>query len=193
MDTFATPRLRFSLWVATLYHDGSVVAGCVFARAPLSRRFISLPFSDTCAPLAREPEAAHLLLNALITQAPSHRAYEIRGIGGMAPWETVDCFVNWQLNLDLPLGRIERGLAVNFRRNLRKASGQAIRIERGSSIEFLERFYSTPASEPPTPGAPTAAPAVFPISQGDIRRRGQFRGVDSTRESRRRGERRVFA
>ena len=131
-----------SLWVATLYHDGSVVAGCVFARAPLSRRFISLPFSDTCAPLAREPEAAHSLLNALITQAPSHRAYEVRGIGGMAPWETVDCFVNWRLNLDLPLGRIERGLAVNFRRNLRKASRQAIRIERGSSIEFLERFYS---------------------------------------------------
>ena len=131
----------FPVWVATLYHAGNVVAGCVFARAPLSRRFISLPFSDTCAPLAREPEAAHLLLNALVTQASSRRAFEVRGIGGMAPWETVDCFVNWQLNIDLPLGRIERALAVNFRRNLRNASKQAIKIERGSSIEFLERFY----------------------------------------------------
>src|ERR1700730_11756233 len=34
-----------SLWLATLHRNDSVVAGCVFARAPLSRRFIALSFS----------------------------------------------------------------------------------------------------------------------------------------------------
>jgi hypothetical protein len=130
------------LWLATIYRDGRAVAGGVFARAPLSRRFISLPFSDACPPLARDPEAAQWLLDALITQAPSHRAYEVRGIVGAAPWETVDCFAKWRLSLDRPLAHIESTLAVNFRRNLRRALQQAIRIERGSSINLLERFYA---------------------------------------------------
>lgn len=131
-----------SLWLATLHQGSSVVAGCVFARGPLSRRFTSLPFSDSCTPLAREPEAAHRLLSALIEEPPKRRAYEVRGIGGVAGWETVECFANWQLALDRPLARIERALAANFRRNLRSALHQSITIERGSSINLLRRFYA---------------------------------------------------
>ncbi len=131
-----------SLWLATLHQGSNVVAGCVFARAPLSRRFTSLSFSDTCPPLAKEPGAAHRLLDALVAQAPSHRSYEVRGIGGMAGWETVECFANWRLSLDRPVARIEEAQAVNFRRNLRRASRETIKIDRGSGIDLLERFYA---------------------------------------------------
>ena len=131
-----SPRL------ATLYQRNMVVAAGVFARAPLSGRFISLPFSDSCPPLCRWPQAGPDLLQALVSQAPARRAYEVRGLAGQPPWQTVECFVNWSLDLDRPLAHIERTLAGNFRRNLRQASRLSIAIERGSSTELLERFYA---------------------------------------------------
>ena len=131
-----------SLWLATLKENGRITAGCMFARAPLSKRFIALPFSDACAPLTREPEAAGVLLNELAARNDSSCAYEIRGIGGGAPWKTLECFVTWRLHFDASLAGLERRLATNFRRNLRQASRQAVSIERGSSIELLERFYA---------------------------------------------------
>jgi hypothetical protein len=54
----------------------------------------------------------------------------------------VDCFANWRLSLDRPLARIEKGLAVNFRRNLRRASRETTKIDHGSGIDLLERFYA---------------------------------------------------
>jgi hypothetical protein len=133
---------RLSLLLVTLDAGDKPVAGCVFARAPLSRRFISLSFSDSCPPIARERGAALRLLGALVSQNPSNRSYEIRGIGNVPEWETVECFANWRLNLDRPLAAIQSGLAVNFRRNLRRASHQTISIERGSGDDFLARFYA---------------------------------------------------
>jgi hypothetical protein len=132
----------YPLWLATLHRDGAVAAGCVFARVSASRRFISLPFSDTSPPLIRQPDDSRWLLDALAKHAPPHRFYEVRGIGGMAPWETVQCFANWRLELDRPLAQIEGALSTNFRRNLRRASQQAISIERGSSSDLLKRFYA---------------------------------------------------
>jgi hypothetical protein len=130
------------LWLASLHRGDTVVAGSVFARAPLSKRFIALSFSDNCPPLARDAEAANELLAALAAQAPADTSYEVRGIGGVDRWEAVDCFANWRLNLDRPQAAIERGLATNFRRNLRRASRQAITIERGSGRGDLERFFA---------------------------------------------------
>jgi Acetyltransferase (GNAT) domain len=131
-----------SLWLATLHRGESAIAGCIFARAPFSRRrFVALSFSDSCPPLAREPLADHWLLAALATQGPSNQSYEVRGIRGVEHWESTDCFVNWRLDLDQPMAAIERGLASNFRRNLRRASRQAITVERGSNVDLLRRFY----------------------------------------------------
>jgi Acetyltransferase (GNAT) domain len=130
------------LWLATLHRGDALAAGLVFARAPLSKRYIALSFSDTFAPLARDADAAHELLAALAALAPAGTSYELRGMGGVDRWETVDCFANWRLNLDRPLAALERGLATNFRRNLRRAARQAIAIERGSGVEDLKRFFA---------------------------------------------------
>jgi hypothetical protein len=131
-----------SLQLATLHRGAGVIAGCVFARSPLSRRFTSLSFSDSCPPLAKEPAADRRLMQALAALADPRKTYEVRGIGGVVGWETVACFSNWRLELDRPLARIERGLAANFRRNLRRALREPITVERGNSLDLLERFYS---------------------------------------------------
>lgn len=134
---------RLTMWLATLERDGRVVAGGVFARSPspFVRRFVALPFSDSCPPLAQSAEAARELLDALAAQTGPGTAYEIRGIGGGGAWEAVDCFVNWRLELRRPLAAIERGLGVNFRRNLRRA-GPHIKVERGNTDAHLRRFYA---------------------------------------------------
>lgn len=129
------------LCIATLHRGSSVLAGCVFARAPLSNRFVSLPFSDSCPPLASEPEAAQQLLSELSKEAPARSSYEIRGIAGPAKWQDVGCFTQWRLSIDQPLARIGESLAQNFKRNLRRASNQRIRVEHGGDIKLLERFY----------------------------------------------------
>ncbi len=132
-----------SMWLAALEREGRVVAASVFARShnPFVRRFVSLPFSDSCAPLAQDGEAARGLLDALVSQARPAAAYEIRGVEGGAPWKQVNCFVNWRLELQRPLASIERGLSLNFRRNLRRVQ-PAIMIERGTEIAHLKRFYA---------------------------------------------------
>jgi hypothetical protein len=131
----------FQFWLATLRKGDEILAGCIFAQPRFSRRLISLPFSDACPPLSREPQSVDDLLDVLAAAAPPGRIYEVRGIGGPSSWATVDCFAIWQLPLDRPLRQIERSLSVNFRRNLRRAAREAISIERGSSLDLLERFY----------------------------------------------------
>lgn len=135
---------RLSMWLVTLVRDGTIVAACVFARSsnPFVKRFVSLPFSDSCPPLALAGEAGRELLAALITRIAPGAAYEIRGIEGGASWKTADCFVNWRLDLQRPLTSIERGLGPNFRRNLRRAEQQGVKIERGSESDHLQRFYA---------------------------------------------------
>jgi hypothetical protein len=163
-----------SLWLATLQRSGRVVAGCVFARAPLSRRFTSLSFSDTCPPLTEEPGADQQLLDALVAQAPSRRSYEVRGIGGVAGWETVDCFANWRLSLDRPLARIEKGLAVNFRRNLRRASRETTKIDHGSGIDLLERFYAMQVESRRRLGLPAQPWRFFELAREIFAADGNF-------------------
>jgi hypothetical protein len=131
----------FQFWLATLREGEEIVAGCLFAQPHFSRRFVALPFSDTCPPLSRDPEQAAALLRALAAEAPPGRTYEVRGTSNSSPWKTVDHFVSWRLTLDRPLPKIEGSLAANFRRNLRRASHESIRIERGSGLDMLERFY----------------------------------------------------
>lgn len=162
------------LWLATLHQDGKITSGCVFARAPLSRRFVSLPFSDTCPPVARAPKAALRLLDALTAQAPSRLAYEVRGIRGGASWETVEHFVNWRLDLEPPLAQIEDELGANFRRNLRRASQQGIRIDRGSSASLLERFYTMQLESRRRLGLPPQPWRFFELAREIFATQGNF-------------------
>jgi hypothetical protein len=118
-------------------------AACVFARSrsnPLRRRMVALPFSDNCPPLG-EPDACAKLLGALASMQPRLGAMEVRGIAATNPWTTLHHFGLWTLNLQANPRILERGLSVNFRRNVKKALRQTIRIERGLSVDLIKRFY----------------------------------------------------
>jgi hypothetical protein len=130
--------------VATLERNGRVNAGCVFAQSkkPLSRYMQSLPFSDSCRPLASSPAAREELMNALARCLGSGRAWEVRGCEGAPQWETVNCFSTWILDLARPLAAIEKDVNEAYRRQARRARAEGIVIERGSSRALAGRFYA---------------------------------------------------
>jgi len=130
-------------WLASINGGGEALAGCVFAcgKSRFKPRFISLPFSDECAPLALNREVSDELLAALTLHSPPNATYEIRGVKAEWPWHTVECFANWTLELNRPLAVLERGLATNFRRSVKRASQGNIKIDRGQDLSYLSRFY----------------------------------------------------
>ncbi len=134
----------FSIFVAGVYRQGELLFACALARAknPFSKRFVSLPFSDTCVPLVRLTNGADTLPEILPTQGPKGFTYEIRGLSAAPPWVTVSCFQEWTLDLNRPRAALQRALETNFKRNLKQTSNRSVEIERGASIGLLKRFYA---------------------------------------------------
>ncbi len=152
----------FRLFTVFLRSKREILAGCVFARAkfPFGRRFIALPFSDACEPLAAERANAQLLLSALASSKLNRQSLEIRGIEGPSPWITTDWFVNWELNLAQPAGQLEKHLSSNFRRNIIKAKRSGVSIEQGPGINEVRRFCALNVSSRRRLGLPSQ-PARF--------------------------------
>jgi Acetyltransferase (GNAT) domain len=132
----------FSPFLTILEEQGRVVAACVLARtkSPFGRRIVSLPFSDFCPPLALNDEAATRLMKAL-THHMSGAVLEIRGIKYAPEWASHEHFALVTLCLNRGLKEIERGLSVNFRRNLRRAMRENITVSHSNTKDELRRFY----------------------------------------------------
>ena len=134
-------------WVASVAAGPKVRAACILARSktPLSRHFVALPFSDYCHPLAADPVAMESLLNGLANDLRTQRGCEIRGISASAPWQVVDCFAVFTLDMSGTRDAIERSLSGEFRRklsrNLRHAQEAGVNIERGDGPDHVVRFY----------------------------------------------------
>ena len=124
--------------------DGELEAACVMARSknPFVRRWIALPFSDQCPPLARSPQSLKRLIQALTAGAIKSEGFEIRGLEPPLPWQTVNCFSNWKLDMARQLPAIERGLKTNFRNNVRRAKRNSLSLSRNCDLDHLERFYA---------------------------------------------------
>ncbi len=134
----------FSFWLATIHQNGKVRAGCLFARSrnPFRRGFVSLPFSDTCPPLATDRSAANELLDALIAEN-----------------------ANWRLELDRPIASIADALASNFRRNLQRSRQQGIKVDQGCGIDYIERFYALQLESRRGFGLPPQPSQFFKLTQ----------------------------
>lgn len=133
----------FDLLIPMLEGGEGVVAATIFARTknPFARRFVSLPFSDYCPPLAADPAAAKRLLATLAAGAMRSAQLEVRGVADLCSWHTDERFVTWRLDLDQSAAALESGLGSNFRRNLRRGAGENITISRGAGDDYLRRFY----------------------------------------------------
>lgn len=167
---------KFPLSLVTVDRGAETSAACVLARShnPFVRRFVSLPFSDCCPPLATDDGAASDLLDVLAAHASPREVYEIRGIASQNPWQSVECYTQWNLALDRPLKSIEQGLALNFRRNLRQASREPISIEHDSAIENVRRFYSLQLQNRRRLGLPPQPWSFFKLAREIFAPRKEF-------------------
>jgi len=134
----------FRVFAATLERYGKVLAGCLLSRTknPFARHVVGLPFSDSCAPLGVDEDATAALMRGLAAEPHLGGNLEIRGIKAPAPWQTVDSFEQWSLDLARPFAEVQRGADRNFRRQVKRAASEGFRIETGDSAAMLRRFYA---------------------------------------------------
>jgi hypothetical protein len=135
------------LWVASVSEGPSVRAACVLAgsKNPLSRRFVALPFSDFCEPLAADSAALERLFSGLASDPLTRSGCEIRGIPAPVPWQVADCYTVFAVDMARTSDAIERSLGGEFRRklarNLRQARQAGLKVERGHEPDHVTRFY----------------------------------------------------
>jgi hypothetical protein len=131
--------------IAMLERGSEPMAGCLFARSgrPFARRFVSLPDSELCTPLARDSEAAASLLRALAAHPVTRAGFEIHGVeAAPQPWQTVDIFAQWSIDLQQSVEKLHKALDRDVRRNMRHATEAGITVTHGDSLEYMRRFYS---------------------------------------------------
>lgn len=129
--------------VAVLHGEGELRAACVFAntRGLLSSRMVSLPFSDSGEPLARDTAARDELLRAILAARPA-RAFEVRGIACAAPWSNVECFLHWRIDLARSFDRIYSEFGRQVRTKARRARRENVQIHRGAGPDYVRRYYA---------------------------------------------------
>jgi hypothetical protein len=133
----------FKLAVASIGAGAQPGAACVLARSrnPFNPRAIALPFSDTCPPLAIDQSALNDLVDGLMGQRIGRAGCELRGIALPAPWQVVNCFAEWNVDLRQTAAQLERRCAAHFRRKARRAAESGLSVHCGSSLAELDGFY----------------------------------------------------
>jgi Acetyltransferase (GNAT) domain len=130
------------LVIATLHHDGDLRAAAVFARSKglFGTRLVSLPFSDCGEPLAIDEQSRTEFLRVLASSRQAN-SIEVRGAAGPAPWQNVDCFAHWTLDLKRPFGAISAGFGRTIRSGIKRGIKDHIVVDRGTSAAYLARFF----------------------------------------------------
>jgi hypothetical protein len=130
------------LEVASLHRHGRLCAAVVLARSKglFSTRLVAMPFSDCAEPLALDDESRAELLRALAAANPS-ASIEIRGAAGPTPWQNVDCFAQWSLDLTRLASEIKAGFGRTVRTGIKRAMRDQVRIECGTDRVYLERYF----------------------------------------------------
>jgi Acetyltransferase (GNAT) domain len=130
------------LEIATLHREGDLRAAAVFARSKglFGTRLVSLPFSDCGEPLASDDQSRTEFLR-LLASSRQAGSIEIRGAAGPAPWENVDCFVHWTLDLKRPFSEISAGFGRTVRSGIKRGVKDNILIDRGTNAAYLARFF----------------------------------------------------
>ena len=131
-----------NLQMAGLFASGELRAAALFARCRglLGARLVSLPFSDHGEVLASDQDSRDALMRAL-AEAPGVKAMEVRGVAGPAPWVNVDCFLHWQVDLARSFERIYPTLGRQVKHKAKRARRERVVIERGTSLDYVKRFY----------------------------------------------------
>jgi Acetyltransferase (GNAT) domain len=166
----------FRILAAIVKRSGTITAGCLLApsKIPFVKRVVGLPFSDSCAPVGCDDDAVNMLLQNLARGREMPGNVEIHGIEAPSPWQTVDCFQNWSLDLARPFAEVQRTADRNFRRQVRRAIEDGFRIESGSSMEMLVRFYRLQLETRRRLGVPPQPLRFFKLVREEFVRTGGF-------------------
>lgn len=137
-----TYRLKLELLSLADAHTGEMLAAGIFVPSTniLSRRYVSLPFSDSCALLAITPTLLPHLTESLRKLLGSYQL-EIRGYRASAPWQVSATFVEWKLRMDRSASELRRNMAANFRRQLRRGEEAGFEVDVGHSVRHVQSFY----------------------------------------------------
>lgn len=125
--------------------SGRVAAGVPVVRV---RRFsgpalVSLPFTDRCAPLARDAESLASLAAGLVGWSRRHdRPVEVRGaVPAATGWTQVVAGVEHVLDLRAGAESLRGRFSATHRRWLRQAERSGLRVRIGRSADEMEAFY----------------------------------------------------
>jgi CelD/BcsL family acetyltransferase involved in cellulose biosynthesis len=107
------------------------------------RRWVSLPFTDSCPPLVGDSEAGPLA-DALIEDLAARRVavFELRA--GLPPRPGLHTHVPavvHRLPLTADAADVARGFSKMHQRNLRRAEGSGVRVAYGTSRQDVDDFY----------------------------------------------------
>jgi hypothetical protein len=108
------------------------------------RRWVALPFTDYCTPLALEPGHLVNLTQGLITMANTqfHQPVEVRGgLPACNELQTTSQFVQHTINLNRDIELISKALHRTQRQNINTALKNDIHIEHGEDLAALKTFY----------------------------------------------------
>lgn len=137
---------RFEPFVLALCDtDGELLAGvpAIAVRFPLSPlRWVSLPFTDSCALLVRPGEAVEDVVAALEEQvrAGGLRELEIRSALPAAD-DVYPVEVGYQHVVDLPRDPGDLHLHRNFRQHRNQAEREGVQVRRGTAPEDVMTYY----------------------------------------------------
>jgi CelD/BcsL family acetyltransferase involved in cellulose biosynthesis len=124
---------------------GRVVAGIPVAsvRRPAGRALVSLPFTDHCAPLARDEASLRRLAAGLAAWSSRERVpVEVRGpVPSVAGWRETVVGVEHVLPLEEGADALRSRLSEAHRRRLRQAERSGLRVRVGRRPEDMDAFY----------------------------------------------------
>jgi hypothetical protein len=146
----------FEIAMAGIAGGSELNAACLLARTrnPFRPRFVALPFSDTCPPLAVDAALMPVLSDALTSQPMARGRYEIRGAALPDPWRVVECFGEWKVDLTRSVAELSCRTASHFRRQVRRALESGLSVRCGSSSGDLYGFYQLMAETRHRKGLP---------------------------------------
>jgi hypothetical protein len=158
--------------------DGNIQAGLPImeVRSPLTgRRWVSLPFTDYCAPLYRDVESLSQLTDDLVRL--SHEAgtprIELRWEYPTRPAvHSYSPYVLHTLELDPNPALVSKRFTSVHRQNIRTAEKRGVRIERGDQQVRLGEFYQLQLHTRQRQGIPVQPRRFFDLLAANIIQQG---------------------
>lgn len=171
---FLAKTYGFKPFVAVVKsHSGQIMAGLPIMEIddPLKRRqWMSLPFTDHCAPLYSDPAALNLLESGILKKVEllNNCNLELRW---NFPSQLLFHSTDFVLSISTIKGKpddLAGKIDSNDFRNIRKAEKRGVQIENGTSTQQLQEFYSMHVATRRRHGVPVQPWRFFVLMKQEI-------------------------